>query len=46
MAMYENLLNVFGPDMGERLLVEGRRLLRDLQRQASPAEGDRLAADG
>jgi neutral ceramidase len=43
MATYENLLNVYGPDMGERLLVEGRRLLKDLGRARSADEGDRLA---
>jgi neutral ceramidase len=44
MATYENLMNVFGPDFGERLLVEGRRLLEALGRQVSPAERYRVAA--
>ena len=32
MASYENIMNVYGPEFGERLLVEGRRLLHDLGR--------------
>lgn len=43
MAMYENLLNVYGPDMGERLLVEGRRLLEELARSSAP-QLDRVSA--
>ena len=30
MAMYENLMNLFGVDFGERMLVEGRMLIADL----------------
>jgi hypothetical protein len=34
MATYENLMNFHGPDFGERVLVEGRRLIGDLARAA------------